>query len=74
MEQRSMEGILRRRKHPHRWMPAAGIMRPRTALRQMADIAGRILPSFLLAFADMLGIPSGLHAAYMGAMAAAARE
>ena len=71
MEQSNMEGMVRRRKHPHRWMPGAGIMKTRTALGQMAGIAGKILPSFLLAFADMLGIPSGLHAAYMGAMAAA---
>ena len=71
MEQSNVEGIVRKRKHPHRWMPGAGMMKTRTALGQMAEIAGKILPSFLLAFADMLGIPSGLHAAYMGAMAAA---
>ena len=71
MEQSNMEGILRKRKHPHRWMPGARMMKTRTVLGQMAEIAGRILPGFLLAFADVLGIPSGLHAAYMGAMSAA---
>lgn len=63
--------VERKRKHPRRWMPGKRQQKLQAAAGEMVRMAGRILPSFLLAFADMLGIPSGLHGAYMAAMAAA---
>ncbi|MGN0778058.1 MAG: SpoIIE family protein phosphatase [Aristaeellaceae bacterium] len=71
MEQSSVESIVRKKHHPQRWMPSTHRMSIRAWLTKAAAVAGKVLPTFLLAFADMLGIPSGLHAAYMGAMAAA---
>ena len=38
-------------------------------VKAAGGFAGRMAPGFLLSFADMMGIPSGLHAAYMAALA-----
>lgn len=71
MEQQTVQqGIERKRKHPRRWMPGERQERIAQALREMIRLAGRILPGFVLCFADMLGIPSGLHTAFMAAQAA----
>ncbi len=61
--------ILRKKKHPRRWMPGGRIQKISRVLEDMLHLAGQILPGFALCFADMMGIPSGLHAAYMAAMA-----
>lgn len=45
--------------------------RRRETLGQAARIAGQAAPGFLLAFSDAMGVPSGLYAAYMTALAAA---
>lgn len=63
--------IERRRKHPRRWMMGAGMQKIVQAAEEMLHLARRILPGFVLCFADMVGIPSGLHVAYMAAQAAA---
>lgn len=54
------------RKTTVRWMPGASRQRLTAACR----MAGSIGAAFLLCFADMMGIPSGLHAALMCALAA----
>lgn len=61
-----LQPIVRARKTPkNRWMPELQAGKAREALR----IAGQILPGFMLSFADVMGIPSGLHAAWMAALA-----
>ena len=65
------EAILRRsRRRTDRWMPRAKYI-PWAGLKKMADFAARCLPGGLLAFADVMGIPSGFHVALGMALAAA---
>lgn len=72
MAETGLEAIERKKKHPrNRWMPGERRERMMTMLRQSVDVAGKILPGFLLSFADVMGIPSGLHAAWMAAQATA---
>lgn len=54
------------RKTTVRWMPGVNRQRMTAAFRT----AGSIGAAFLLCFADMMGIPSGLHGAWMCALAA----
>lgn len=58
-----------RKKHKDRWMPGERARRLQETLCQFVRIAGQILPGFMLSFADVMGIPSGLHAAWMAALA-----
>lgn len=70
MEQSTaQQAIERKRKHPSRWMPGEKKQRIGQIAGEMLHLAGRIAPGFVLCFADMMGIPSGLHAAWMGALA-----
>lgn len=64
------EIIARTRKKPRdRWMPGERMARLREMLSRMLKLAAQILPGFLLSFADIMGIPSGLQAAWMAALA-----
>lgn len=64
------EAVLRRhRKKANRWMPQERRLRTGTWVRAAA-FAGKAAPALLLSFADILGIPSGLQAAYAAALAA----
>ncbi|MBP3637146.1 MAG: SpoIIE family protein phosphatase [Clostridia bacterium] len=64
------EIITRTRKKPtHRWMPGERMAQVRELLGKMLRMAVQILPGFLLSFADIMGIPSGLQAAWMAALA-----
>ena len=62
--------ILRGKKHRRdRWMPGAGMQKFREIMERVMNIALQTLPGFLLCFAEVMGIPSGLHAAWMAALA-----
>ena len=62
--------IVRRKKHhKDRWMPGERRLRLQEKLKRMAMIAVQILPGFLLSFAEVMGIPSGFHGAWMAALA-----
>jgi len=65
------EAIIRgHKRRVDRWMPKKKRGPSRAQLRAMGMFAARSIPAYLLAFADMVGIPSGLHAAYGMALAA----
>lgn len=62
--------IVRTKKRPqNRWMPGERMRRAQETAGKALRIAGQALPGFLLSFADVMGIPSGLHAAWMAALA-----
>lgn len=62
--------IERIRKKSHtRWMPGERTRQLRETVQRGAKIAVQALPGFLLSFADVMGIPSGFHAAWMAALA-----
>ena len=67
------EGIIRQHKRRvDRWMPRERKRILTTMqIRQAARLALAALPGFLLSFAEVLGMPSGLHAALGAAQAAA---
>ena len=58
--------VRRRKRRSSRWMRAE---RRRRVLTKIG-LCWQALPGFFLALADMLGVPSGLHAAYMTALCA----
>lgn len=65
------EAVLRQhRKKANRWMPKEKKLRTGAWIRHAAVFAAKGSPALLLAFADTLGIPSGLQAAYVTALAA----
>lgn len=69
VEGMSEEIITRTRKRPKdRWMPGERARKVREAAQRAVNIAAQALPGFLLSFADIMGIPSGLHAAWMAAL------
>lgn len=72
MAQTQTEPIMRKKKQTKdRWMPGERMQRTTKCVRMVAATAGKMLPGFLLSFADVMGIPSGLHAAWLGALASA---
>jgi len=61
----------RRRKTTRMLDERRGLPLPgREQVKQLLRAAGEAAPGFLLAMADVMGIPSGLHAAYCTALAA----
>jgi len=67
MSRAEAEAVVRKRKRrSSRWMRAE--QRRKTWMR--ICLCRQALPGFFLALADMMGVPSGLHAAYMTALAA----
>ena len=58
-----------KKKSRDRWMPGERVRRVQEAAEKVVRIAGQVLPGFLLSFADVMGIPSGFHAAWMAALA-----
>ena len=65
------EAIIRgHKRRVDRWMPKKKRGLSRAQLLAMGRFVIRSIPAYLLAFADMVGIPSGLHAAYGVALAA----
>ncbi len=69
------EMVLRQRKQQKdRWMHPARKRISAEKARQVLAAAVEAVPGFLLAFAEVMGIPSGLHAAYLTALAAAERD
>lgn len=64
------QAIVRKKKRPaNRWMPGEGRRKVKETLGKAVRIAGQAMPGFLLSFADVMGIPSGFHAAWMAALA-----
>ena len=69
------EAIIRRhRRRTDRWMPKEKQAFTVEGLRAAAMFGARSIPGFLLAFAEMLGIPSGMHAALGMALGALDRD
>ena len=65
------EAIIRQHKRRvDRWLPTKKRRLTRTQLLRAALLGARCVPAYLLAFAEVVGIPSGLHAACGMAMAA----
>lgn len=65
------EAILRQHKRrTDRWMPQERQNRVRAIIGKAADFALRCIPGYLLAFAEILGIPSGLHVSFCLSLAA----
>lgn len=63
------EAIIRQHKRrTDRWLPKERRHITRTQLKRVAGCILRSMPGYLLSFADVLGIPSGLHAAYAAAL------
>jgi len=58
-----------KKRHKDRWMPGERRLRMQENVKRMAVIAAQILPGFLFSFAEVMGIPSGFHAAWMAALA-----
>ena len=68
------EAIVRRsRRRTDRWMPRTRRFQYRQ-LQRAAAYAMRCIPGGLLAFADVMGIPSGYHVALGAALAAAGQD
>lgn len=69
------EAIIRQHKRRvDRWIPKEKKRLNPAQLRAAAVFAGKAAPGFLLSFAEVVGIPSGLHAAYGMALAATGRD
>ena len=69
------EAIQRQNKRRiDRWMPRERRTITRAQMKRAAEFALRCIPGGLLAFADVLGIPSGLHVAWGAALAAAGHD
>lgn len=65
------EAIIRgHKRRTDRWMPKEKRGLDKEKMLAMGRFGIRSLPAYLLAFADILGMPSGLHAAYGMAVAA----
>lgn len=64
------EVLVRRHKHYTRWMHRERRRLPEVKLKRILNDAAQAVPGFLLAFAEVLGIPSGLYAAWTAGMAA----
>lgn len=65
------EAVIRRhRRNTERWMGPARRRRGRVQLREALRFVIKAMPGYLLSFADVLGMPSGMHAAYGTALAA----
>lgn len=64
------QAIVRTKKRSvDRWMPGERMRKAQETALRAVNIAGQVLPGFLLCFADVMGIPSGLQAAWMAALA-----
>lgn len=65
------EAVLRQHKRrTDRWMPRQRRYFTKTRLEKAASFAFRCAPGYLLAFAEILGIPSGLHVSMCLSLAA----
>lgn len=64
------QAIVRTKKRSvDRWMPGERMRKAQETALRVVGIAGQVLPGFFLSFADVMGIPSGLQAAWMAALA-----
>lgn len=69
------EAILRpHKRRTDRWMPKQRRIISGTQVMKIVAFVMRCVPGYLLSFADVLGIPSGFHAALGMAMAATGRD
>ncbi len=64
------QAIVRTKKRSvDRWRPGERMRKAQETALRVLRIAGHMLPGFFLSFADVMGIPSGLQAAWMAALA-----
>lgn len=69
------EAIIRQhRRRKDRWIPREKRRITRAQVQGVLRFAVQAVPGLLLSFAEVLGIPSGLHAAYATACAAVGRD
>lgn len=69
------EAVMRQHKRRvDRWMPKKRSFINRIRIMNMVKITTECAPGFLLSFAEMVGIPSGLHIAYGMAMAITGKD
>lgn len=69
------EVIIRQHKRrTDRWIPKDRKRLTRAQIQTAAAFALRCVPAFLLSFAEIVGIPSGLHAAYGMALSAVGKD
>ncbi|MBQ8556127.1 MAG: SpoIIE family protein phosphatase [Clostridia bacterium] len=62
--------VRQRKRRQDRWMHAPRRTLTPAQVKAIAGFAAEAAPGFLLSFADVLSIPSGLYAAYIAALAA----
>lgn len=65
MSDMTLQAVKRRKKRRDRWMPGNAA----ELLRRGATVAAQVLPGFLLSFAEVLGMPAGMQAGWLAAMA-----
>lgn len=69
MDQQTVPVARSKKQKQDRWeAQPKGRVRP-DALREIRRIAAEMIAPFLLGFSEVMGVPSGLQAAYLGAMA-----
>lgn len=65
----STKVVSRTKTRRNRWMPGERVQRAGAVAKQVLGLAAQITPGFLLSYADLLGVPSGFHAAWLAALA-----
>ena len=70
MSDMTLQAVERRKKRRDRWMPGNAA----ELLRRGAAVAVQVLPGFLLSFAEVLGMPAGMQAGWLAAMAVMEQE
>lgn len=70
MTDATVQGIQRKRpRKASRWMDSERSARLKASAARVMSLAGQMAPGFLLSYADLLGVPSGFHAAWLAALA-----
>lgn len=69
------EAVLRQhKKRTDRWLAREKCYLTRAQVKRWIAFAVHCVPGFLLSFAEIVGMPSGLHASFAAAMAATGRD
>lgn len=69
------EAVMRQhKKRTDRWITRERHFQGRVQIKGWLGFAGACAPGFLLSFAEIVGMPSGLHASFAAALAATGRD